>query len=52
MATRISAEETTKTISQRRFGLAISGWGLRLLVAFIISWLIVLAFFATSVVSH
>lgn len=29
-----------------------SGLALRLLLAFIISWLIVLAFFVTSVVSH
>jgi hypothetical protein len=39
-------------IQVRRRSLPISGVALRMLVAFIISWLIVLAFFASSVVSH
>jgi hypothetical protein len=32
--------------------LPISGVALRVLIAFIISWLIILAFFVSSVVSH
>jgi hypothetical protein len=39
-------------IQVRRRSFLISGVALRMLVAFIISWLIVLAFFASSVVSH
>ena len=39
-------------VPQRRFPIAISGLALRLLIAFVISWLIVLAFFASGVVSH
>jgi hypothetical protein len=30
----------------------VSGLAVRILIAFLISWLIVLAFFATGVVSH
>jgi hypothetical protein len=39
-------------IQVRRRSFPISGVALRMLVAFIISWIIVLAFFASSVGSH
>jgi len=39
-------------IQVRIRSLPISGVALRVLVAFIISWLIILAFFVSSVVSH
>lgn len=39
-------------LRQRRVSWVISGWALRLIIAFIISWLIVLAFFATNVASR
>ncbi|HEX9131466.1 MAG TPA: hypothetical protein VF844_04160 [Ktedonobacteraceae bacterium] len=39
-------------IQVRLRSLSISGVALRVLVAFIISWLIMLAFFVSSVVSH
>ncbi len=42
----------TTPVPQRRFHIAISGLALRLLIAFVVSWLIVLAFFASGVVSH
>jgi hypothetical protein len=41
---------TTTPQTQRRFRL--SGLALRLLIAFVISWLIVMAFFVTGAVSH
>ena len=42
---------STPTQHQRR-SLPLSGVALRVVFAFIISWLIVLAFFVSSVVSH
>jgi hypothetical protein len=39
-------------VQTRRRGFAISGWAVRILVAFIISWLIVLAFFISGAISH
>jgi hypothetical protein len=39
-------------ISSRRRSFPISGVALRLLIAFIISWIIILAFFVTGAVSH
>ena len=39
----------TRSLRHRIF---VSGLALRILIAFILSWLIVLAFFATGVVSH
>jgi len=42
---------STSDQNQRRI-FPVSGVALRLLFAFIISWLIVLAFFVSSVVSH
>lgn len=43
---------TTGTGGQRRFAWLLSSVALRLLFAFIISWLIILAFFVSGVVSH
>ncbi|WP_156025411.1 hypothetical protein [Thermogemmatispora carboxidivorans] len=38
--------------ARRHPGRLLSGWTLRLLVAFVISWLLLLAFFASGAVSH
>ncbi len=43
---------STTTVPQQRFNIALSGLAIRLLVAFFISWLIILAFFISGVVSH
>jgi len=40
------------TVSAHRFNIAISGLAIRLLIAFIVSWLIVLAFFVSGAVSR
>jgi hypothetical protein len=40
------------TVPPRRFNITISGLAIRILIAFIISWLIVLVFFASGVLSH
>ncbi len=48
----MSTNGISPQIQARRRSLPISGVALRVLVAFIISWLIVLIFFASSVVSH
>ena len=53
MATEHMTTSGTSTNSigrRRRF--AISGMAVRVLIALIISWLIVMAFFVTSVASH
>lgn len=47
-----SSISATASTSSRRRKVIVSGLFVRLLIAFVISWLIVLAFFATSVVSH
>jgi hypothetical protein len=47
----INARVST-TSSQRRLSWLISGFAIRLLIAFVISWLIILAFFVSGVVSH
>jgi hypothetical protein len=39
-------------VPSRRFNITISGLAIRLLIAFVVSWLIVLAFFASGVISH
>ena len=52
MATnRINAQPPT-TRGGRRFSWLLSGIALRLFFAFIISWLIIMAFFVSGVVSH
>jgi hypothetical protein len=43
---------TTTTTGTRRFSWLLSGVALRLFIAFIISWLIIMAFFVSGVVSH
>lgn len=48
----ISAKMPAVSTQSRRFRVPVSGLAVRLLIAFVISWLIVLAFFATGVVSH
>jgi hypothetical protein len=48
----ISAEVPAVQARTRRPRIIVSGLALRILIAFILSWLIVLAFFATGVVSH
>lgn len=48
----INAQAVTTTRSHRRFAWLLSGIALRLLIAFVISSLVILAFFATGVVSH
>lgn len=40
------------TVPQHRFNIALSALAVRLLVAFLISWLIILAFFISGVISH
>ncbi len=47
-----SPASTTASTTTRRHKILVSGLFVRLLIAFVISWLIVLAFFATSVVSR
>jgi hypothetical protein len=48
----ISAKMPTVQPQSRRPRVFVSGLAVRILIAFLISWLIVLAFFATGVVSH
>ncbi len=45
-----SSESNTTSSSRRRF--VVSSMAVRVLIALIISWLIVMAFFVTSVASH
>jgi hypothetical protein len=47
-----SLQVFTKFLSFRRGKFFISGLALRLLVALVVSWLVVMAFFATGAVSH
>ena len=42
----------TVTGNSRRFAWLVSSLALRVLIAFIISWMIILAFFVSGVVSH
>ena len=48
----MSTDGISSQIQVRRRSFPISGMALRMLVAFIISWIIILAFFASSVGSH
>ena len=48
----IGTQIQTASISSRRRKLLTSGLALRLFIAFVISWLIILAFFVTGAVSH
>lgn len=47
----IDMQVPTPTALRRRH-FRVSGLAIRLLIAFLISWLIILAFFATGAVSH
>ena len=49
ISTKMEVAQATRT---RRPRVYISGMALRMLIAFVLSWLIVLAFFATGVISH
>ncbi len=48
----MSTNGISTSIQKQRRSIPVSGVVLRLVFAFIISWLIVLAFFVSSVVSH
>ncbi len=48
----MSSNEISSQIQARRRSFPLSGMALRILIALIISWIIVLAFFASSVGSH
>ncbi len=48
----INAQTHTTNGGQRRFSWLLSGIALRILIAFIISWMIILAFFVSGVISH
>jgi hypothetical protein len=53
MATNgINAQLRTTNGGQRRFAWLLSGVALRILIAFIMSWMIILAFFVSGVISH
>lgn len=52
MATNGINARVSTTSGQRRLSWLISGIALRLLIAFVISWLIIMAFFVSGVVSH
>ncbi|HET7640338.1 MAG TPA: hypothetical protein VFK47_16560 [Ktedonobacteraceae bacterium] len=53
MATNgINAQVRTTNGGQRRFAWLLSGIALRILIAFIVSWMIILAFFVSGVISH
>jgi hypothetical protein len=47
-----SIQVFTKSLSLRRRNFFISGLALRLLIALIVSWVIVMAFFVTGAISH
>jgi hypothetical protein len=46
------AQVSATALSSRRRRLVLSGLTIRLLIALIISWFVVLAFFATGAISH
>jgi len=48
----MSMNGISSPVHSRRRSLMISGLALRLLIAFIVSWMIVLAFFVSGAVSH
>ena len=52
MATNGINAQSPTTTGSRRFSWLLSGIALRLFFAFIFSWLIIMAFFISSVVSH
>jgi hypothetical protein len=46
-----TVESTTTAVNPRRHSL-VSGLAVRILIALVISWLVVMAFFVTNVASH
>ncbi len=53
MAThRMTTPESATTLITRRRRFVTSGIAVRILIALVISWLIMMAFFVTSVASH
>lgn len=48
----MSTNGVSTDIQNRRRSIPVSSVALRLIFAFIISWLIILAFFVSSVISH
>ncbi len=51
MSRMTTVESTTHTVPQRRHPV-VSGLAVRILIALVVSWLIVMAFFVTTVASH
>lgn len=47
-----TAQRPSKTTTPRRRKSLISGLAIRILIALVLSWLIVMAFFVTHVASH
>ena len=52
MSVRIPTEVSTTTISKTRRKLYVSGLMIRVFIALVISWLIIMAFFITNVASR
>lgn len=52
MSVRIPTEVSTTTISKVRRKFYVSGLMIRVLIALVISWLIIMAFFITNVASR
>ncbi len=53
MATnKVTTQKSTTTVISRRRQFFISGLAVRVLIALVISWLIIMAFFVTGAVSH
>jgi len=48
----MSTNGISTNVQNQRRSFPVSGMALRLIFAFVISWLIILAFFVSSVVSH
>jgi hypothetical protein len=48
----MSTDGISTNVQNQRRSFPVSGMALRLIFAFLISWLIILAFFVSSVVSH
>jgi hypothetical protein len=49
-AHKVAAHESP--VTERRRSLSISGLAVRIAIALVISWLIIMAFFVTGVISH
>ena len=51
-AHKIAAREAPVTVTPRRRSISISGVTVRVMIALVISWLIIMAFFVTGAISH